>query len=166
MGGKRSRHGRREQESAWKNAEVEALYRLTAAGVRVPKPYGYYEGVLVMERITDADGEVAQRLNDIEPTADEAREWHQFLIGQIVRMLCAGLIHGDLSEFNVLLGAAGPVIIDLPQAIDASGNNNAFRMLARDVANITAYCRSEEHTSELQSLMRISYAVFCLKKKK
>src|SRR3546814_6152382 len=93
-----------------------------------------------MERITDADGEVAQRLNDIEPTADEAREWHQFLIGQIVRMLCAGLIHGDLSEFNVLLGAAGPVIIDLPQAIDASGNNNAFRMLARDVANITAYC--------------------------
>ncbi|HEY9547067.1 MAG TPA: PA4780 family RIO1-like protein kinase [Solimonas sp.] len=140
MGGKRSRHGRREQEIAWKNAEVDALYRLTAAGVRVPKPYGYYEGVLVMERITDADGEVAQRLNDIEPTADEAREWHQFLIGQIVRMLCAGLIHGDLSEFNVLLGAAGPVIIDLPQAIDASGNNNAFRMLARDVANITAYC--------------------------
>src|SRR3546814_214919 len=109
MGGKRSRHGRREQEIAWKNAEVDALYRLTAAGVRVPKPYGYYEGVLVMERITDADGEVAQRLNDIEPTADEAREWHQFLIGQIVRMLCAGLIHGDLSEFNVLLGAAGPV---------------------------------------------------------
>lgn len=138
--GRRSRHGRREQEVAWKNAEVDALYRLTAAGVRVPKPYGYYEGVLVMERITDAEGEVAQRLNDVEPTADEAREWHAFLIGQIVRMLCAGLIHGDLSEFNVLLGAAGPVIIDLPQAIDASGNNNAFRMLARDVANITAYC--------------------------
>src|SRR3546814_10677566 len=105
-----------------------------------------------MERITDADGEVAQRLNEIEPTADEAREWHQFLIGQIVRMLCAGLIHGDLSEFNVLLGAAGPVIIQLPQAIDAFGNNNAFR--------------SEEHTHELQSLMRISYAVFCVKKKK
>lgn len=138
--GRRSRHGRREQEIAWKNAEVDALYRLTAAGVRVPRPYGYYEGVLVMERITDADGEVAQRLNDIEPTPDEAREWHAFLIGQIVRMLCAGLIHGDLSEFNVLLGAEGPVIIDLPQAVDAAGNNNAFRMLARDVANITAYC--------------------------
>lgn len=138
--GQRSRHGRREQEIAWKNAEVDALYRLTAAGVRVPRPYGYYEGVLVMERITDAEGEVAQRLNDIEPTPDEAREWHAFLMGEVVRMLCAGLIHGDLSEFNVLLGAAGPVIIDLPQAVDASGNNNAFRMLARDVANITAYC--------------------------
>ncbi|NGY04722.1 PA4780 family RIO1-like protein kinase [Solimonas terrae] len=138
--GRRSRHGRREQEIAWKNAEVDALYRLTAAGVRVPRPFGYYEGVLVMERILDADGEVAQRLNDVEPTPDEARQWHAFLIGQIVRMLCAGLIHGDLSEFNVLLGAVGPVIIDLPQAVDAAGNNNAFRMLARDVANITAYC--------------------------
>src|SRR3546814_17326031 len=107
-----------------------------------------------MERITDADGEVAQRLNDIEPTADEAREWHQFLIGQIVRMLCAGLIHGDLSEFNVLLGAAGPVIIDLPQAIDASGNNNAFRMLARAVATHPARQDERRGGNEVVSTLR------------
>ncbi|WP_028081824.1 PA4780 family RIO1-like protein kinase [Solimonas soli] len=138
--GRRSRHGRREQETAWKNAEVDALYRLSAAGVRVPRPHLYHEGVLVMERIVDADGNVAPRLNDVVPEPEAARAWHTFLIGQIVRMLCAGLIHGDLSEFNVLLGAAGPVIIDLPQAVDAAGNNNAFRMLARDVGNVTAYC--------------------------
>lgn len=138
--GKGSRHGRREQEAAWKNAEVDALYRLAAAGVRVPKPYGVYDGILIMERVVDAAGEVASRLNDVLPSAEEAREWHRFLMGEIVRMLCAGLIHGDLSEFNVLLGADGPVIIDLPQAVDAAGNNNAFRMLARDVNNITGYC--------------------------
>lgn len=138
--GKRSRHGRREQEEAWKNAEVDALYRLASAGVRVPRPHIYYEGVLVMEMVADAQGHAAPRLNDVEPSAEQARAWHGFLMSQIVRMLYAGLIHGDLSEFNVLLGADGPVIIDLPQAVDASGNNNAFRMLARDVANITAYC--------------------------
>lgn len=138
--GKRSKHGRKQQEEAWKNAEVDALYRLEAAGVRVPKPHGYFDGVLVMELVRDADGGPAMRLNDVTPTADEARAWHGFLMNQIVRMLCAGLIHGDLSEFNVLLGPDGPVIIDLPQAIDAAGNNNAFRMLARDVENITAYC--------------------------
>lgn len=138
--GKRSKHGRKQQEEAWKNAEVDALYRLEAAGVRVPKPHGYFDGVLVMELVRDADGGPAMRLNDVTPTADEARAWHAFLMNQIVRMLCAGLIHGDLSEFNVLLGPDGPVIIDLPQAVDASGNNNAFRMLARDVENITAYC--------------------------
>ncbi len=138
--GKRSRHGRKAQEAAWKNAEVDALYRLAAAGVRVPQPHGFYEGVLVMERIADADGEVAMRLSEVTPTAEEARTWHQFLMSQVVRMLCAGLIHGDLSEYNVLLDADGPVIIDLPQAVNASGNNNALRMLARDVGNITAYC--------------------------
>jgi RIO kinase 1 len=140
MGKGSSRHGRGRQEEAWKNAEVEALYRLDRAGVRVPKPYGYYDGVLVMEMVDDGAGSPAPRLNDVVPTAEEARAWHGFLIGQIVRMLCAGTIHGDLSEFNVLLGADGPVIIDLPQAVDASANNNAFRMLARDVENITAYC--------------------------
>lgn len=138
--GKRSRHGRRAQEAAWKNAEVDALYRLAAAGVRVPQPHGFYEGVLLMERVADADGEVAPRLGELTPTAQQAREWHAFLIGQVVLMLCAGLIHGDLSEYNVLLGADGPVIIDLPQAVDAAGNNNAFRMLARDVENITRWC--------------------------
>lgn len=138
--GKGSKHGRREQEAAWKNAEVDALYRLVAAGVRVPTPQGYYEGVLVMEVVTDADGQPAPRLNDVHPDADLARDWHALLIRQVVLMLCAGLIHGDLSEFNVLLAADGPVIIDLPQAVDAAGNNNALRMLVRDVENLRAYC--------------------------
>lgn len=136
----RSKRGRKVQEEAWKSAEVDALYRLEAAGVRVPKPHGFFEGVLLMELITDSDGLSAPRLNDVEPTPELARVWHRFLMNQIVRMLCVGLIHGDLSEFNVLVAADGPVIIDLPQAVNASGNNNAFRMLARDVDNITAYC--------------------------
>ena len=134
---KSTRFGRKEQESAWKNAEVDALYQLAAAGVRVPVPYGYFNGVLVMEMITDADGFSAPGLGDVELTAVQAREYHQFLISQIVRMLCAGLIHGDLSEYNVLLGPTGPVIIDLPQAVNAAGNNNARVMLIRDVNNIT-----------------------------
>ncbi|HQQ63191.1 MAG TPA: PA4780 family RIO1-like protein kinase [Pseudomonadales bacterium] len=136
---KGSRYGRKEQESAWQTAEVEALYRLAAAGVRVPKPIGFYDGVLLMELVTDAEGHSAPRLNDVELAAAQALEFHRFMMGQIVRMLCAGLIHGDLSEFNVLLGAEGPVIIDLPQAVDAAGNNNASRMLERDVDNMTAY---------------------------
>ena len=108
--------------------------------MRVPKPYGFFEGVLIMEAGRRREGHAAPRLNDVAPTPDQAREWHAFLMQQVVRMLCAGLIHGDLSEFNVLVGADGPVIIDLPQAVDAAGNNNAFRMLQRDVDNITAYC--------------------------
>jgi RIO kinase 1 len=138
--GNRSRHGRREQESSWKNAEVEALYRLAGAGVRVPQPHGVYEGVLIMELVADAEGHAAPRLNDVSPTPEQAREWHAWLITQVQRMLCLGMIHGDLSEYNVLLGADGPVIIDLPQAVDAAGNNNAFRMLARDVNNLRTYC--------------------------
>jgi RIO kinase 1 len=136
---KGSRYGRQEQESAWQNAEVDALYRLEAAGVRVPKPHGYFDGVLLMEMVADAVGNAAPRLNDLEFDAEQARAHHQFLIGQIVRMLCAGLVHGDLSEYNVLVGAVGPVIIDLPQAVDAAGNNHAGRMLERDVANMAAY---------------------------
>jgi RIO kinase 1 len=138
--GKRSRHGRAEQEAAWKNAEIDALYRLAAAGVRVPQPQGYFSGVLIMEVIQDADGNPAPRLSEVEATPQQARDWHAFLMRQIVLMLCSGLIHGDLSEYNVLLDAAGPVIIDLPQAVDAAGNNNAFAMLQRDVGNITTYC--------------------------
>ena len=138
--GKRSRYGRGEEEAAWKNAEVDALFRLVAAGVRVPRPHDFHDGVLLIELVADADGKPAPRLNDVEPTPEQARRWHLFLMSQIVRMLCAGLIHGDLSEFNVLLGADGPVIIDLPQAVHASGNNSAFQMLARDVNNITAWC--------------------------
>jgi RIO kinase 1 len=134
---KSTRYGRKEQESAWKNAEVDALYRLAAADVRVPRPFGFFSGVLIMEMVTDADGNSAPRLGEVELPADVARHYHRFLIGQVVRMLCTGLIHGDLSEFNVLLDAQGPVIIDLPQAVDAAGNNNAFAMLERDVRNIT-----------------------------
>lgn len=134
--GKKTRYGRKEEESAWKNAEVSALYQLTGAGVRVPRPYGYFNGVLIMELITDADGRSAPRLGEVELTADQACEYHKFLIQQVVRMLCVGLIHGDLSQYNVLVGCDGPVIIDLPQAVNATGNNSALPMLERDVNNI------------------------------
>jgi RIO kinase 1 len=131
-----TRFGRREQENEWKNAEVDALYRLVAADVRVPRPFGYFNDVLVMELVTDASGNPAPRLGEVELTADIARDHHDFLMRQIVRMLSLGLIHGDLSEFNVLLAPEGPVIIDLPQVVNASGNNAAFAMLERDVNNI------------------------------
>ena len=136
---KHSKFGRKEQEAAWQNAEVDALYRLAAAGVRVPRPYSFCEGVLLMELVVDAAGGVAPRLNDLQLNAALAREYHRLLIEQVVRMLCAGLVHGDLSEFNVLVAGDGPVIIDLPQAIDAAGNNNAGRLFARDVDNLAAY---------------------------
>jgi RIO kinase 1 len=133
---KSTRFGRKEQEAAWKNAEVDALYQLVAAGVRVPQPYGYFNETLIMELVTDAEGNPAPRLGEIELTPEIAREYHQFLIRQIARMLAVGLIHGDLSEFNVLVGPDGPVIIDLPQVVNAAGNNGAFAMLERDVNNI------------------------------
>jgi RIO kinase 1 len=136
--GRRGRHGRRMQEAEWKNAEVTALFRLDNVGVRVPKPYLVHEGVLLMELVRDAQGDPAPRVNDLAMSSELAREWHSFMIQQIVRMLCAGLIHGDLSEFNVLLDVDGPVIIDLPQAVDAAGNNNAFAMFERDVNNMRA----------------------------
>lgn len=135
--GKATKFGRKEAEAAWKNTEVDALYQLTAAGVRVPKPYGYFNGVLVMELVTDADGYSAPRLGEVELSAETARAYHRFLMQQVARMLCVGLIHGDLSEYNVLVGPDGPVIIDLPQAVSASGNNSARTMLRRDVGNIT-----------------------------
>lgn len=133
---KGSRHGRKEQESAWKNAEVDALYRLVAAGVRVPQPYGYFNDVLLMELVTDGDGNPAPRLGEVDLAPELARDYHRFLIQQIVRMLSIGLIHGDLSEFNVLVAPDGPVIIDLPQAVNAAGNNGGLAMLERDVNNI------------------------------
>ncbi len=136
--GKRGRHGREVLEAEWKNAEVDALYRLAAAGVRVPVPHLVHEGVLLMELVQDAQGDPAPRLNEVHITEQQGRDWHAFMMRQITRMLCAGLIHGDLSEFNVLLDTAGPVIIDLPQAVNAAGNNNAFAMLARDVNNMRA----------------------------
>jgi RIO kinase 1 len=131
-----SRHGREMAEAQWKNAEVDALYKLDRAGVRVPKPFGVFDGVLLMELVADAQGAPAPRLNDIDISPEQARQWHAFLITQVVLMLCAGLIHGDLSEFNVLVDTGGPVIIDLPQAVDAASNNNAFAMFKRDVNNL------------------------------
>jgi RIO kinase 1 len=136
--GKASRYGRRQQEEAWKNTEVEALYQLREAGVRVPEPHGFHHGVLVMEMVTDADGFAAPRLGEYAPTPDEARRFHAALVRDVVRMLCSGLIHGDLSPYNVLVDAAGPVLIDFPQVVSAGGNNAARAMLLRDVNNLTA----------------------------
>lgn len=136
---KKTRYGQKEQESAWLNAEVDALYRLAEVGVRVPEPMGFVDGVLLMEMIADAEGKAAPRLDDITLSPEVARDYHSRIISEIVRMLSAGLIHGDLSEFNVLVDSSGPVIIDLPQAVNAAGNNNAEHMFERDVDNMRRY---------------------------
>ena len=136
---KGTRFGRQAQEAAWQSAEVDALYRLADAGVRVPQPYNFHEGVLLMELVTDEHGDAVPRLNDVNFTPEQARQHHTTLLGEVVRMLCAGVVHGDLSEFNILLAHDGPVIIDLPQAIDAAGNNHAQRMLLRDVNNLRGF---------------------------
>jgi len=136
---KGSKFGRNQQEEAWQNAEVDALYRLANAGVRVPKAYGCFDGVLLMELITNDEGHVAPRLNDVSMTTELALADHAVVMKYVMRMLCAGVVHGDLSEFNVLVDDYGPVIIDLPQAVDAAGNNNAKAMLERDVNNMTTY---------------------------
>jgi RIO kinase 1 len=136
---KGSRFGREQREQAWQTTEVDALYTLTRAGVRVPRPYGCSDGVLLMELITDGDGCEAPRLSDVALSPEQARADHAVMMRYVTRMLCAGLVHGDLSEFNVLVDEQGPVIIDLPQVITAAANNNAARFFARDVNNITAY---------------------------
>lgn len=157
--GKRSRYGQQEQEQAWLNAEVEALRRLAAADVTVPATHGFVDGVLLMDMICDADGDPAPRLNDVMLTPEQARDFHGRLIHDVVKMLCAGLIHGDLSEFNVLVAKSGPVIIDLPQAVNASGNNSAAALLLRDVENMASYfgrfapeLRTTNYGSEMWSL--------------
>ncbi|WP_445145607.1 PA4780 family RIO1-like protein kinase [Dyella sp. Tek66A03] len=137
--GKASKYGRKQQEVAWKNTEVDALYQLRDAGMRVPEPYGYFHGVLVMELVTDAEGFSAPRLGEVELSAEKAREYHRVLVRQVVLMLCCGLIHGDLSAYNVLVGPDGPVVIDFPQVVSAGGNNAARAMLLRDVNNLTAH---------------------------
>ncbi|MBK7331202.1 MAG: serine protein kinase RIO [Betaproteobacteria bacterium] len=136
---KGTRFGREAQEQAWQSAEVSALFRLAAAGVRVPRPYNFHAGVLLMELVADEEGNAAPRLNDVELTPEIAVDLHGRLVREVVRMLAAGVVHGDLSEFNILLGAEGPVIIDLPQAVDAAGNNHARRMLVRDVDNLRRF---------------------------
>ena len=135
--GKATKFGRREQEAAWKNTEVDALYQLVDAGVRVPQPHGFFNGVLVMELVVDADGHSAPRLGEVELSPVQARGFHRFLVHQVQKMLCIGLIHGDLSEYNVLVAPDGPVVIDFPQVVSAAGNNAARRMLQRDVNNLT-----------------------------
>jgi RIO kinase 1 len=156
---KGSRFGRKQQEETWQNAEVNALYRLSRAGVRVPEPYGCFEGVLLMELITDESGDVAPRLNEVTMPAEQAREDHALMMHYVMCMLCAGLVHGDLSEFNVLVDESGPVIIDLPQAVDAAANNNARAMLERDVKNMSDYyglfapeLRGSRYAQEIWSL--------------
>lgn len=136
---KGSKYGRKQQEASWQNAEVEALAKLATAGVRVPETYGCLDGVLLMELITDHEGDVAPRLGDVTMSAEQATEDHALIMSYVSKMLCAGIIHGDLSEFNVLVDQYGPVIIDLPQAVDAAANNHAKAMLLRDVANMTNY---------------------------
>ena len=136
---KGSKYGRKQQEETWQNAEVDALYLLANAGVRVPTPYGCFDGVLLMELVTDESGDVAPRLGDVSMTAEQALEDHAVVMHYVVLMLCAGIVHGDLSEFNVLVDDYGPVIIDLPQAVDASANNHAESMLQRDIENMTHY---------------------------
>ena len=166
---KGSKYGRQAQEAAWQSAEVDALYRLAGAGVRVPRPYNFHDGVLLMELVADANGDAAPRLNDMAFTREQALQHHATLIAEVVRMLCAGVVHGDLSEFNILLGYQpgtdggvgedAPVIIDLPQAVDAAGNNHAPRMLLRDVANLRDFfgkfapeLRQTEYGPEIWSL--------------
>ncbi|RLQ23195.1 serine protein kinase RIO [Seongchinamella sediminis] len=156
---KGSKFGRRQQEETWQNAEVDALYRLERAGVRVPVPYGCFDGVLLMELITDEHGDVAPRLDEVSMAEEQALEDHALVMQYVVRMLCAGLVHGDLSEFNVLVNDEGPVIIDLPQAVDAAANNNAQAMLTRDVDRMTAYysqfAPSLKHTRYAQEIWEL-----------
>jgi RIO kinase 1 len=136
---KRSNYGRKEEESSWQNAEVHALNRLADAGVRVPKTYGCFDGVLLMDLVSDINGNIAPRLSEVEMNAEIASEYHKLLLTELVRMLCAGLVHGDLSEYNILVDAHGPVIIDLPQAVDAAANNNAKMIFERDVNNLRLF---------------------------
>lgn len=156
---KGSKFGRKQQEESWQNAEVDALYKLARAGVRVPKPYGCFDGVLIMELVTDEEGLVAPRLNDVSMSEEQALEDHATMMEYVKLMLCAGLIHGDLSEFNVLVDDEGPVIIDLPQAVDAAANNNARKMLTRDINNMRSYygqfapqLLSSQYANEMWSL--------------
>jgi len=148
---KGSKYGRSQQEEIWQTAELDALIKLDNAGVRVPKAYGCFEGVLLMELVTNDEGEVAPRLNDVHMSNEQAIEDHTVVMHYIMRMLSVGIVHGDLSEFNVLVDDYGPVIIDLPQAVDAAANNNAKDMFFRDVANMTNYY--SQFAPELQSTM-------------
>lgn len=134
-----SHYGRNMREEAWQSTEVEMLCRLERIGIRVPKFYNFFAGVLLMELITDSEGNAAPRLNELMLTPKQARTYHRILLDQIVQMLCVGIVHGDLSPYNVLIDNQGPVIIDLPQAVSATGNHQARIMIKRDIDNLTTY---------------------------
>jgi RIO kinase 1 len=136
---KRSKHGRAQDEAAWRSAEVDMIYRLQAAGVRVPKPFHFIDGILIMELVKGADGGPAPRLDEVTLTREEARRIYTLLLREVVRMLCAGVVHGDLSDFNVLMAGSEPVVIDFPQAVNASRNQNARKLLLRDVENLHTF---------------------------
>lgn len=136
---KGSRHGRASDEATWQSAEADTIYRLYGAGVRVPKPHAFIDGVLVMECITGGDGGPAPRLAECTLEPDHARTVCDQLLREVVKMLCADIVHGDLSSFNVLLDDDGPVVIDFPQAVNAARNPSAKNILLRDVANITSH---------------------------
>lgn len=142
---KRTRYGRKQDEAAWKSAEVDMIYRLRYAGVRVPEPFAFVDGVLLMELVQDADGLPAPRLAEVDFDPHEAREIYQILLQEVVKMLCAGVVHGDLSEYNVLLAESGPIIIDFPQSVDAAANQSAKKLLLRDVDNLTRFLQRFDH---------------------
>jgi RIO kinase 1 len=145
---KRSRFGRQQLEASWRNTVVDVIYKLQAAGVRVPEPYDYVDGVLVMELVVDDTGEPAPRLVDVTLEPEQGMAVFEHLIREVQRMLCAGVVHGDLSDFNVLMTAEGPVIIDFPQAVDPAHNRNARKLLIRDVRNLTSFLA--RHTPKLK----------------
>lgn len=157
---KGSKFGRAQQEETWHNAEVDALRKLAAAGVRVPTPYACVDGVLLMELVTDGEGDVAPRLSEVILTEEQALEDHASLIGYVVKMLCAGIVHGDLSEFNILVDDYGPVIIDLPQAVNAAANNNAESMLMRDVNKLRDYYSQFAQTLAATHYAKEMWALF------
>ena len=136
---KHTKYGRKEMESSWQNAEVDALYKVAETGARVPEPFYCMDGVLLMELVIGPDGDVAPRLHDLALTEDQAMEYYSALIVDVMKMLCAGIVHADLSEYNVLVDEFGPIIIDLPQAVDATSNNNAADFLIRDLNNLRDY---------------------------
>jgi RIO kinase 1 len=134
-----SRFGQAAAEEAWKAKEADALHALHAAGVRVPRPVMFYEGVLLMELVVDAHGHPAPRLVDARIAREEAVPLYADLRAQAVRMLGCDLIHGDLSPYNVLLGRDGPVVIDFPQVVGAAHNSQAESFFRRDLENLRRF---------------------------
>jgi RIO kinase 1 len=135
----KSSYGRGLLEEGWQEMEFRALRAAFDAGVRVPEPFFLYENVLLMELIVDEAGAPAKRLADFPFTPEQASALHLEIFLQVKRLLESGLIHADLSAYNVLMAATGPTLIDLPQVVDVAGNNNAGLILRRDLRNVTEH---------------------------